>query len=62
MINEWSFESSPCECCPHIARCRAGLACTAFANFIKYGGRRHLKLPREPSVEQYRRLYHEIPV
>ena len=58
--DEWVFEPSPCEDCPHTARCRQGLACAAFTDFYKFGGRGHRKLPREPSADQYQRLFHEV--
>jgi hypothetical protein len=57
VLDEWTWDESPCDLCPHRARCRQGEACAAFACFIKYGGRRWHTLLREPSVEQYERLY-----
>jgi hypothetical protein len=52
------LDESPCETCPHIAKCSVGgLACEAFALFVSHGGRRWRKEPREPSAEIYNRIY-----
>ena len=56
---DWVFEESPCELCPHVARCRCGLACAAFESFLQHGGRRWRTEPREPSADIYRRIFWE---
>jgi hypothetical protein len=56
-LDEWTWDESPCDLCLHRARCRQGEACAAFANFLHDGGRKWRSLPREPSAEQYARLF-----
>lgn len=58
--DEWAFDESPCDLCPHSVKCRQGEACAQFASFYKHGGRRWRLLPREPNVAQYERLFRDI--
>jgi hypothetical protein len=51
---------SPCDGCPHVARCREGLACTAMRVFVS-SGRVSAVAPRQPSAEIYRQLYGRKP-
>jgi hypothetical protein len=52
------FESSPCECCPLAAQCRAELlACEQFRSFVMFGGRRWRKEPRAPSAQIFEKIF-----
>jgi len=54
----WTYEESPCELCPHTARCRAELlACARFHSFVVYGGRRWASQPCEPDRDTFVRIY-----
>jgi hypothetical protein len=51
----------PCPSCQHAARCGSrGLACEAYALFVKHGGSlRWSKAPRQPSAVIFARLFRE---
>lgn len=57
LADQWVFEESPCELCPHAARCRQGLACAAFESFARYGGRRWRSQARSPSRELFAKIF-----
>jgi hypothetical protein len=48
--------ASPCDDCPHVRRCAAGLACESMKLFI-YGGRISATAPRQPSAAIFRELF-----
>jgi hypothetical protein len=52
------LDESPCDLCPHRARCRdEQLACEQLEVFTEFGGRRWRQVPREPSREIYGRIF-----
>jgi hypothetical protein len=46
----------PCAGCPHLERCRQGLACTAMQLFVDTG-RFSALAPRQPRRDIFERLY-----